>query len=201
MTAMAAANKISTLNKPFIYYRTDQKTNLTGGVSKDLKKAFNVNLQILPSLYTNLKRLGLYDTYRVWFKEKIKNTFVNNQDRESKDIIKNKLSQELYNLIYNTIEESPLVSIILTIYNTNIEYLNQCLDSILKQTYQNFEIIAIDDCSSIDYSYILKLSPKIRLIKNTVNLGCSKNTKKGFNLAKGDYIVKIDSSNCSYIVI
>ena len=195
MTAMAVANKISVLNKPFIYYRTDQKTNLTGGVSKDLKKAFNVNLQILPSLYANLKRLGLYDNYCVWFKEKIKNTFINNQDEESKNTAKNKLSQELYALIYNPIEKSPLVSIILTVYNTNTEYLDQCLDSILKQTYQNFEIIVLDDCSNIDYSYILKLSPKIRLIKNIVNLGCSKNTKKGFNLAKGDYIVKIDSDD------
>lgn len=92
--------------------------------------------------------------------------------------------------------EQPLVSIVTPIFNTKIEYLDKCLDSLLKQTYKNIEIICVDDCSSnYNYDYITKLSPKINLIRNESNLGCSKNAKKAFSLAKGKYIVKIDSDD------
>ena len=63
-------------------------------------------------------------------------------------------------------------------------------------TYQNLEIIFIDDCSTkMNYDYLTELSPKIKFIKNKKNLGCSKNAQKGFNLATGEYIVKIDSDD------
>ena len=196
MTALASADKISVIDKPFIYYRTDQSSNLTESVSKNQNRAFEVNLKILPSLYANLKRLNLYSLYRVWFNEKLKNTFINNQDDESKVMARKKLSAELYNIAYNGNEGYlPLVSVVLTVYNTDTQFLDECLHSILNQTYQNFEILVVDDCSKIDYDYILKMSPKIRLIKNKANLGCSKNVQKAFNLAIGDYIVKIDSDD------
>lgn len=86
----------------------------------------------------------------------------------------------------------PLVSIILTVYEINIEYLNTCLDSLLKQTYKNIEIILVNDCSpSINYDYVLKISPKIKLYTNQTNLGMNKTISKGFSLAKGKYIVRI----------
>ena len=44
--------------------------------------------------------------------------------------------------------DHPLVSVISLVYNTKKEYVDKCIDSILNQTYQNFEIIILDDCSS-----------------------------------------------------
>ena len=90
----------------------------------------------------------------------------------------------------------PLVSIILTLYEIKPEYLNQCLKSILNQTYKNIEIIAINDCSpKTNYDYITKLSKKIKLYKNEVNLGMNKTVKKAFTLAKGKYIMRLGSDD------
>ena len=195
MTALAIADKISIIHYPFIKYRVNQNSNLTNTASK--KYAFDVNLQIMTSLYTNLKQLKVYDIYRYWFENKLEKTFIDNHDKISISIAKNKLPKELFNLIYNkkTLEK-PLVSIVLPIYNTKEEYVNKCIDSLLKQTYQNLEILFIDDHSTLaQYDYIKSLSPKIKLIRNEINLGCSKNAQKGFNLATGKYIVKVDSDD------
>ncbi|MBO4622268.1 MAG: glycosyltransferase [Bacilli bacterium] len=92
--------------------------------------------------------------------------------------------------------DQPLVSIVSLLYDVKVEYVNQCIDSILKQTYQNIEIIFVDDCSpTIDYSYITKLSPKIKLIRNKINLGFNRNSQKAFELATGKYVVKVDSDD------
>ncbi len=90
----------------------------------------------------------------------------------------------------------PLVSIVSLLYDTKTEYVNACIDSLLNQTYQNIEIIFVDDCSpNIDYSYITELSPKIKLFRNEKNLGFNRNSQKSFELAAGKYVVKIDSDD------
>lgn len=90
----------------------------------------------------------------------------------------------------------PLVSTVSLLYNIKPEYVTECIKSLLNQTYQNIEIIFVDDCSNkYDYQFITTLSPKIKLYKNDKNLGCSKNTQKAFELAQGKYIVKIDSDD------
>ncbi len=87
-----------------------------------------------------------------------------------------------------------LVSIILTVYNIDHNYLRECLASLYNQTYQNYEIIIIDDCSSSDYSY-LKQRRKVKYFRNSVNLGMCKSVNKAFDLASGDYIVRLGSDD------
>ena len=90
----------------------------------------------------------------------------------------------------------PLVSIILTLYEIKPEYLNECLKSLLKQTYKNIEIIAVNDCSpKTDYDYIAKISKKIKLYKNKENMGMNKTVKRALKLAKGKYIVRMGSDD------
>ena len=90
----------------------------------------------------------------------------------------------------------PLVSVILTLYEIKKEYLLECLESILYQSYDNIEIIAIDDCSpTIKYDDITKLSPKIHLYHNKTNLKMNKTVNKGFALAKGKYIIRLGSDD------
>ena len=92
--------------------------------------------------------------------------------------------------------EKSLVSIILTVYEIKVEYLKECIDCLLNQTYQNFEIIIIDDCSpKTDYSFLTTLSPKIKYYRNEVNLKMNKSVTKAFGLAKGDYIVRLGSDD------
>lgn len=90
----------------------------------------------------------------------------------------------------------PLVSVILTLYEIKKEYLLECLESLLNQTYDNIEIIAIDDCSpTVDYSDIPSLSSKIHLYRNETNLKMNKSVNKAFSLAKGKYLIRLGSDD------
>lgn len=90
-----------------------------------------------------------------------------------------------------------LISIIVPVYNVE-KYLENCIDSILKQTYTNFEVILIDDGSTdtsgeICDKYVEK-DKRIQVI-HSKNGGISKVRNKGIELAKGDYISFIDSDD------
>lgn len=86
----------------------------------------------------------------------------------------------------------PLVSVIIPNYN-HAKYLRSRIDSILEQTFQDFELIILDDCSSDESLAILELyeeHPKVsRFIKNEINSGSPfKQWQKGIMAAKGSYI-------------
>lgn len=92
-------------------------------------------------------------------------------------------------------------SIIVPVYNVE-NYLNECLNSILCQTYSDYEIICVDD-SSTDNSYEIlceyaKKYEKIKVINNVINGGLSYSRNKGMEIASGEYIWFIDSDD--YIV-
>ena len=92
---------------------------------------------------------------------------------------------------------NPLISIIVPVYNTE-EYLQQCIDSILEQTYSTLEIILVDDGStdlsgSICDIYATKDS-RIKVIhKKNCGLSAARNT--GLDTASGDYICFVDSDD------
>ena len=91
----------------------------------------------------------------------------------------------------------PLVSIIVPIYNT-AKYLPKCLDSILNQTYQNLEIILVDDGSTDDSGTIAKNYAKkdsrIKVIHQE-NAGQSSARNLGLKKSTGEYISFIDSDD------
>jgi len=84
----------------------------------------------------------------------------------------------------------PKVSVIIPSYN-HARYLRQRLDSIFAQTYQNYEVIALDDASPDDSVEILReyeASGKLRLVVNEKNSGTTfAQWKKGLTMAKGEY--------------
>ena len=69
--------------------------------------------------------------------------------------------------------QKDLVSVIMSNYNTPEEYLRQAIESILNQTYPNFEFIIIDDCSTDNSLIIIEsyTDKRIRIIRNEQNLG------------------------------
>jgi len=86
----------------------------------------------------------------------------------------------------------PKVSVIVPNYNHG-NYLNQRIDSIIGQTYQDFELIILDDCSTDDSETVInqyREYPKVsHIVFNEVNSGTTfKQWKKGIELAKGEYI-------------
>ncbi|NJB35523.1 glycosyltransferase family 2 protein [Croceivirga sp. JEA036] len=90
-----------------------------------------------------------------------------------------------------------MISILIPFKNTQA-YLNACLESILKQTYKDWEILAVDDCSTDNSKDIVegyaKLHPNIHYILNTGN-GIIPALQTGYRHAKGQFITRMDSDD------
>lgn len=90
---------------------------------------------------------------------------------------------------------TPLVSIIVPTYNVE-RYVEECIDSLLKQRYKNIEIIVLDDASTDGTVYLLsKYGNKIQLIENETNKSQGTRRNEGMKHAKGDYIYFVDSDD------
>lgn len=94
-----------------------------------------------------------------------------------------------------------LVSIVLPIYNGE-KYMNLSIDSILNQTYKNWELIIIDDCSTDKTPEIAKAysdkDARISYYRNEVNLKLPRGLNRGFSLSKGDYLTWTSDDNLYY---
>ncbi|ABG41571.1 glycosyl transferase, family 2 [Paraglaciecola sp. T6c] len=92
---------------------------------------------------------------------------------------------------------STLVSVVIPVYNSQ-SYIADCIDSVLAQTYQDFEIIVIDDGSTDSSLDILKSYQKKQKIKllQIENSGQSVARNLGIEQATGKYLIFIDSDDC-----
>ena len=93
-----------------------------------------------------------------------------------------------------------LVSVVMSVYNSD-KYLDDAINSILNQSYKEFEFLIIDDGSSDNSEAIIKKyaanDRRIVLIKNEKNLGLASSLNKGIHLAKGKYIARQDADDLS----
>jgi glycosyltransferase involved in cell wall biosynthesis len=92
----------------------------------------------------------------------------------------------------------PKVSVIVPVYNVH-NYLRDCVDSILSQTYLNYEVILVDDGSTdgsdlICDKYNLSHSNLIKVVHKK-NAGLNMARKSGFDMSSGDWIIFIDSDD------
>jgi glycosyltransferase involved in cell wall biosynthesis len=90
----------------------------------------------------------------------------------------------------------PKVTVLMAVYNAE-KYLKLAIDSILLQTFKNFEFLIINDAST-DSSLALIESyddHRIRLITNSENLGLVKTLNRGLKLAEGEYIARMDADD------
>ncbi len=96
---------------------------------------------------------------------------------------------------------SPLVSIIVPVYNTEM-YLGECLESLLNQSYQNLEIICVNDGSPDNSREILdeyaRRDARI-IVLNQENAGPSAARNAGLDVAQGDYIMFVDSDDTIHL--
>ncbi|MDD4353774.1 MAG: glycosyltransferase family A protein, partial [Candidatus Nanoarchaeia archaeon] len=92
------------------------------------------------------------------------------------------------------------ISVIMSAYNTE-RYIAEAIESILNQTFKDFEFIIIDDGSTDDSLKIIKRYVKkdrrIKLIHNKKNIGLTKSLNKGLKIAKGQYIARMDADDIS----
>ena len=96
--------------------------------------------------------------------------------------------------------EKGLVSVIMANYNTPIHYLKQAIDSVLNQTYPDFEFIIIDDGSTDDSAGFIKSydDPRIKLVYNEKNIGLPRSLNKGLELCRGEFVARMDSDDICY---
>ena len=96
-------------------------------------------------------------------------------------------------------EMKPFISVIMSVYNAE-QFLREAIDSILNQTYDNFEFIIIDDASTDSSNAILRSynDHRIRVHLNKENSGLTKSLNIGLALAKGTYIARQDADDVSY---
>ncbi|KAM3115014.1 glycosyltransferase family 2 protein [Phormidesmis sp. 146-33] len=97
---------------------------------------------------------------------------------------------------------TPKVSVVMSVYNGS-QYLREAVDSILNQTFTDFEFIIINDCSTdstwpilIEYA---DRDSRIVLLHNERNLGLTKSLNKGLSLSKGKYIARQDGDDISFL--
>lgn len=97
-----------------------------------------------------------------------------------------------------TIPKNPKVTVLMSVYNGE-SYLNEAVDSILTQTFTDFEFLIIDDASTDSTPEILRsyVDPRIRIIINEKNQGLTKSLNKGLEIAVGEYIVRMDADDIS----
>lgn len=95
--------------------------------------------------------------------------------------------------------ERPKISIIIPVYNAG-KYLAACLDSILAQTCQDFELMLVDDCSTDDSLLFCKqyaaCYAQIHLLQHAHNQGAAMARNTGMDQAQGDYLAFIDADDC-----
>ncbi|MBH8566029.1 glycosyltransferase [Nostoc sp. CENA67] len=92
----------------------------------------------------------------------------------------------------------PKVTVLMPVYNGEI-YLQEAIDSILSQTFQDFEFLIINDGSTDSTREIICSydDPRIRLIDNDCNLGLTQSLNKGLKLAEGEFIARQDADDIS----
>lgn len=97
---------------------------------------------------------------------------------------------------------NPIVSIIVPVYNS-AQFIEDCINSIISQTYQYIECILIDDqskddsiaiCQNILSSYSGHI--RFRIVSHSQNMGCSAARNTGINHSTGDYVYFLDSDDC-----
>ena len=94
---------------------------------------------------------------------------------------------------------NPKITVLMPVYNGET-YLAEAIESILNQTFADFEFLIIDD-GSTDTTWNILINfhdPRIRLVKNNQNIGITKTLNKGLQLARGNYIARMDADDICF---
>jgi glycosyltransferase involved in cell wall biosynthesis len=98
-------------------------------------------------------------------------------------------------------DDFPLVSVIIPVYNAEM-FIEEAITSIFIQTYTNIEIIAIDDAST-DSSFsvlesLCKIDTRLKIYQNATNCGICKTLNRALEIARGDYIARMDADDVAF---
>lgn len=90
------------------------------------------------------------------------------------------------------------ITVLMSVFNAD-RYLQSAIDSILNQTFTDFEFLIINDGSTDDTSQILSgyNDTRIRIVNNEHNIGLTKSLNKGLKISRGEYIARMDADDIS----
>jgi len=111
--------------------------------------------------------------------------------------LKEKEQLTIYIKTYNFMESTPLFSLIVPVYNSEV-YLDKCVSSILKQSYGEFELILVNDGSkdkSLEICQIYSSADNRIVLIDQVNQGVSVARNSGIKAARGEYVCFVDSDD------
>ncbi len=115
--------------------------------------------------------------------------------------LSNQLAQAKHDLLIDKVMDSftytPIISIVIPVYNTPVKWLDPCIRSVLDQWYDQFELIIYDDGSSNEETQkaldkIKSLDPKIKLIKGEERLQISMATNQALSHVTGEFVAFMD---------
>ncbi|MEJ8322438.1 glycosyltransferase [Kosakonia sacchari] len=102
-----------------------------------------------------------------------------------------------------TKENSPLISVLLPVYKSDLNFLRECIDSVFQQSYSNWELCICDDASgSAELSDLLSqyaADSRVKVICNAVNSHISHTTNQALTLATGSYVVLLDHDDLLHV--
>ncbi len=96
--------------------------------------------------------------------------------------------------------EKPLISVVMATFNEPVNYIRESIESILKQTYKNFEFIIVDDSTkpeTIDAINTFAKDKRVRIIRENSRMGFVRALNEGLRIAKGEFIVRMDGDDVS----
>lgn len=97
--------------------------------------------------------------------------------------------------------EPPKISVLMSVYNTDKKFLSKAIESVLNQTFSDFEFVIVLDCPTDGSDLIVETyasnDDRIKIIRNIVNLGLTKSLNKGLKKCKGKYIARMDADDIS----
>jgi glycosyltransferase involved in cell wall biosynthesis len=97
--------------------------------------------------------------------------------------------------------KKPIISVIMPVFNAE-RYIADAIQSILDQTFTNFEFIIINDCSADNSLEIIRhyanIDSRILILNNDKNLGVSRSLNRGINISKANYIARMDADDVSF---
>jgi len=96
--------------------------------------------------------------------------------------------------------KTPLVSVVMPAYNAE-KYISEAIESVLNQTFKDFEFIIIDDASTDRSFEIIKkyesLDSRISVLSNPENLNVARSRNRGISISKGKYVANMDADDIS----
>ena len=149
-----------------------------------------------------------FDYFGIRLKEKYKQKYIDDLFYILQHELPDDFTARFLNLLkpeqdltqFQPIKSTCAVSVIISLYNYE-KYVGECLDSLLAQTFKNFEVIVVDDCSTdnsfeVAESYTEKFGGRLKLVQTETNSGGGGEPRNlGFSLASGEYVFFMDADD------